>query len=128
MWLHKCLKSPLSEDPSTSNMVNRPKSYWYLNDSNFTIVIDHCQLSVTVGSDCLLTHWLLLRSILFSIETNYSNIFRWNYLRQKGYFLNFFWHFRNLDLIVKIFFKKEDPHSGYIFELTDSEKRGYITL
>ena len=24
-WLGKCLKSPVSEDPSTSNMVNGPK-------------------------------------------------------------------------------------------------------
>ena len=24
-WLDKCLKSPVSEDPSTSNMVNRTK-------------------------------------------------------------------------------------------------------
>ena len=25
MWLHKCLKNPVAEDPLTSNMVNRPK-------------------------------------------------------------------------------------------------------
>ena len=25
LWLENCLKSPASEDPSTSNMVNRPK-------------------------------------------------------------------------------------------------------
>ena len=25
MWLDKCLKSPVSEDPLTSNMVNGPK-------------------------------------------------------------------------------------------------------
>ena len=24
-WLYKCLKIPVSEDPSTSNMVNGPK-------------------------------------------------------------------------------------------------------
>ena len=24
-WLDKCLKSPISKDPSTSNMVNGPK-------------------------------------------------------------------------------------------------------
>ena len=27
MWLDKCLKSPISEDSSTSNMVNRPKHF-----------------------------------------------------------------------------------------------------
>ena len=41
MWLDKCLKSPLSEDPSTSDMVNGPKHCWNLNDSTFTIFIDH---------------------------------------------------------------------------------------
>ena len=28
MWLDKCLKSPVSEDPSKSNMVNGPKYCW----------------------------------------------------------------------------------------------------
>ena len=43
MWLDKCLKSPLSEDPSTSNMVNGWKHCSKLNDSNFTIFIDPCE-------------------------------------------------------------------------------------
>ena len=38
--LDKCPKSPLSEDPSTSNMVNGLKHYWNLNDRTFTIFID----------------------------------------------------------------------------------------
>ena len=37
------LKSHVSEDPSTSNMVNPPKLCWNLNDSTFTIYIDHCE-------------------------------------------------------------------------------------
>ena len=41
--LGKCLKSPVSEDPLTSNMVNGPKHWWKLNDSNFTILIDHSE-------------------------------------------------------------------------------------
>ena len=35
-------KSPLSEDPSTSNMANGPKHCWKLNGSTFTIFIDPC--------------------------------------------------------------------------------------
>ena len=31
MWLDKCLKSPVSEHPSTSNMVNGSKHSWNLN-------------------------------------------------------------------------------------------------
>ena len=38
--LDKCLKSPASEDPSTSNMVNGPKHCSKLNEITFTIFID----------------------------------------------------------------------------------------
>ena len=40
-WLEKSLKSPVSEDPSTGNMVNVPKHCSNLNDSTFSIFIDH---------------------------------------------------------------------------------------
>ena len=40
MWLRKCQKSRLSEDPLTSNIVNRLKNCSKLNDSTFTIFID----------------------------------------------------------------------------------------
>ena len=40
-WLDQCLKSPVSEDPSKSNMVNAPKHCSKFNDSPFTIFIDH---------------------------------------------------------------------------------------
>ena len=39
-WLDKCLKSLVSEDPSTSNMLKGPKKCSKLNDSAFTIFID----------------------------------------------------------------------------------------
>ena len=39
--LDKYLKSPVSEDPSTSNMVNEPKHICNLDGSIFTIFIDH---------------------------------------------------------------------------------------
>ena len=39
--LDNSLKSPVSEDPSTSNMLNGLKHCWNLNDSSFTIFIDH---------------------------------------------------------------------------------------
>ena len=42
-WLDKCLKSPVSEDHSTSNMVNAPKHCRNLNDSTFTIFIRQCE-------------------------------------------------------------------------------------
>ena len=38
-WLDKCLKSPVSEDPSKSNMVNGPKYCSNLNCSTFSIFL-----------------------------------------------------------------------------------------
>ena len=39
-WSDTCLKAPISEDPSTCNMVNDTKQGWNLNDSTFTVSID----------------------------------------------------------------------------------------
>ena len=40
-WLDNCLKRPVSEDPSTSNMVNEPEHCFNLNDSTFTIFVNY---------------------------------------------------------------------------------------
>ena len=72
-WLDKCVKSPVSEDPSTSNMVNGLKDCSKLNDSTFTIFIDTCAANSGLKSlsewyakaqDCLLTHSLPIKSIV----------------------------------------------------------------
>ena len=42
-WLDNCLKSHISEDPSTGNMGNGPIPCFNLNDSTFTIFIDECE-------------------------------------------------------------------------------------
>ena len=104
-WSEKCLKSPVWENPSTRNLVNVPKHCWNLPNSTFITFIDHCQV-IRVGKsfsywhakswDCLLTHWLLIKSILFLVETLWSHQFRCNYLRKKK-FINFLLYFRNLD-------------------------------
>ena len=39
----KCLKSPVSVDHLTGNVVNVPKHYFNLNDSTFTKFIDHVE-------------------------------------------------------------------------------------
>ena len=41
-WLDNGLKSPVSEDPSTNNMVHGPEQCWNLNDSTFAIFSDDC--------------------------------------------------------------------------------------
>ena len=40
-WLDICLKSPVSEDNLTGNMVNGPKPCCNLNESTVSIFIDH---------------------------------------------------------------------------------------
>ena len=42
-WLYNCLECPVSEDLSTGNTVIRPKHCSSLNDSTFTIYINHCE-------------------------------------------------------------------------------------
>ena len=41
--LDKCLKSPVSEDPLKSNMVNAPKHCLNLKDTSFAIFINQCK-------------------------------------------------------------------------------------
>ena len=76
--LHKCLKSPASEDPLENNMVNVPKHCSNLHHSTFIRFFNHYQVNWVGKSlcfwhakswDCLLTHWLPTKSILFLIET-----------------------------------------------------------
>ena len=43
-------------------------------------------------------------------------------------FFEFFWCFQNLDWILNILKKKDDPDSWCIFEVKDSERRGYINV
>ena len=42
-WLDECLKSLVSEEPLTSNMVNGCKHWWNLHGSTLPISIDHCE-------------------------------------------------------------------------------------
>ena len=41
--LGKCVKSCVSEDPSTENMASALNHCCILNDSTFTIFINHCE-------------------------------------------------------------------------------------
>ena len=131
-WLYKCIKSPVSEDHSTSNMLNGGKQCWNLNHSTFTIFIDPCEDNSSFKSlsewyakslGCLLTHSVLIISILFLTEAIYCNVFSSDYLRNKNYFL-IFSTFSKLRFNFQRFQNEDDPHSWCIFELTDSQKRG----
>ena len=73
-WWDKCLKSPVSEDPSRSNMINVLKHCWNLHQCIFILLIDHWNFSFVGKSllywpdkswDSLLTHCQPMKSILF---------------------------------------------------------------
>ena len=50
--LDQCVKSPVSDDPSKSNMANEPKHISNSNDSTFTIFIDHWEVTCPRKSLC----------------------------------------------------------------------------
>ena len=50
--LDECLRSPLSNDPSKTNMVNAPKHCRNVKDSIFTIFIDCCEGNSLEKSSC----------------------------------------------------------------------------
>ena len=73
-WLGKCLKSPITEEPPRTNVVNVPKHCWNLHHSIFIRFTDYCRV-MWVGKnlcywhgkswDSFLTHCLPMKSILF---------------------------------------------------------------
>ena len=114
-WSDKCLKSPVFEYPSTSNVENVPKHCWNLHHSSFIIFINHWQVNWVGKSlcywhakswDCLLTHSLPIKSILFLIQTIQQYQFRWYYLRNKEVVLKFLLHFWNRSQSLNLLKKK----------------------
>ena len=92
-----------------------PKHVWNLHHSTFTVFIGHWQGNCVrkffsylhaKSWHSLLTHKLLMTSILFLIETILPYQFRRNYLRKKNFFLNFLLYFWNPAYILNIFNKK----------------------
>ena len=127
-WSDQCLKSPVLDDPSTSNMINVQKRSWNQHHSTFSIFIDHCQVNWVSKSlssihakswACFLTHWLTMKSIVVLTETIERYQFRCNYLRKKT-FPQFFTAFLKCILNLKFFEKKKDPHRFCISDITES--------
>ena len=50
--LDQYLKSPVSEDPTKSNMVNAPKHSSNSRDTSFTIFINHWEVNCLTESLC----------------------------------------------------------------------------
>ena len=90
-------------DHGQVNGVGKSLSYWHVN-----------------SCDCLLTHWLLTKTILFLIQTIQRYQFRCKYLRNKTLFLNFWINFwilgenlnifqKNMSLLAFLFWKLRTP-------------------
>ena len=127
------LKSPVSRDPSKGNMVNAPKDCLNLHGRTFTIFIDRCEgnwLSKSFcqwyakSQDCFVTHWVLMASILFLIETISRNQFTCNYLEKQKVFSEFFAAFLKSNLNFEHLHTKDDSHSWGISKITETEKQG----
>ena len=95
-WLDNCLKSLVSEVPSTGNMENGRKHCCNLNDSAFKIFINHCECSC-IG-----------KSLLYDKQNPQAVFFA---------FLKYILNFKHLP-------KKGDPHSRCVSGNTDCEKYG----
>ena len=128
--LDKCQKSLVSEDRSTSKIENVLKHCWNLHHCTFFKSIDHCQVNSARKSlsywhakpcDCLLTHCLPRRSILFLVKAISGHQLRCNYLRNKKTFSEFFSAFLKFTLNFEFFEKKDHPQSFSIWGITDSE-------
>ena len=51
-WLDQCVKSPFSEHPSKSNILNAPKHISNLKDGPFTIFINQGAGNCLIKSPC----------------------------------------------------------------------------
>ena len=113
-WLDNCLKSPVSDDPATSRIVNGPKHCSKLNDSTFTIFINPWEdnsslknLSEWYGKsyDSLFTHWLSMTVLLFLTKVNIATFSDPIMSKTKNLKKIFFLHFPILFPILNIFKK-----------------------
>ena len=127
-WLGKCLKSAVSQDRLTSNMVYGPKHCWNLRNSTFTIFLDHCESKSLV----LICKILGLLVNTLTADDKYSPLNRHNLFQdlqmilstKQKTFSEFFFAFSKSRFNFENFQKKADPHSWCILELKNSEKRG----
>ena len=119
-WLDKCLKSTVSEDPSTSNMVKVPKHCWILHHITFIRYFDHF-LENRVGKrlsywhekswDCLLARWL---HCLVVNRDKLTIPIQMQLSRKQKIFLNFSLIFWNLNSILNIL-KKMMTLTAFVF-------------
>ena len=122
-WLDHFLKSTVSELPLRVNMLKDPKQLLNLDESPFIIFFRHSEQKWLAKYlfywnltcyGCLLTHWVLLTSILFGNVRICFCLFKDNYLQKEKFILHILFNFWNLHQILKIS-KKKKIVIGYVF-------------
>ena len=118
-WLDKCLKTTVSDDLSSSNMVDGHKHSCILDDSTFTIFIDHCERNWAWNSLLVLSKILRLFVNTLTADEKYSLLNRDNLKepidkqlsKKPKTFCQSFFEFSKSTLNFKHLPKKDDSHS-----------------
>ena len=71
-WLDKCLKSCISEDPSTDNIANGSRYCCNLKESTFTIFINHSEGNC-VGKKSLLVIYKMVRLFVNTLAEDHKD-------------------------------------------------------
>ena len=129
--LYKCLTIPLSEVPSRSNMVSGTKHCWNLNETTFTIFIDHCDGNW--DGKPLLVICKILRLLVKTLNAGHKYCqlnraklkkpIQMQLSQKQKSFSQFVPAFLKARLNFKHFRKNDAPHSWCFSRITDSEKR-----
>ena len=127
-WLNKCLKSLVSENPSTSNVGKVPKQCWNLYHRLFIIFFSHCKKKVSWKKSLLLTYQmlgLLVKTLatdekyLVVNRDNLTILIHMQLSWKQNTFSHFFVAFFKSRLNFEYFEKKYDPYRFSISEVTD---------
>ena len=103
-WLDNCLKKVFLEEPSRNNMVNGPKHFPNLNDSAFSIFIDHSKGLRWEKLLIVICKILRLFGNIFTANEKHSILYRENlmqpihmqWFQKKKIFSRIFLYFWNL--------------------------------
>ena len=126
-WLEKYLKSLVSEENSTKNIVNQPKHWWNLHRNSFTLIKNYCTENWVEKKSLLLICKILgLPVNTLTTDDKYSLINRDNLTepiqnqlsKKQKTFCQFLFAVLKCRSNFKHFGKKDDPHGLCIFENT----------
>ena len=118
-WLDQCLKSPVSEDPTKSNMVNAPKHCSNLKDTSLPYLLITGKSIVLQKLSVVISKMSKLFPNILCANGKYSLLARDNLMqripmllsRKQKTFSQFFSSFLKSTLNLKHFQRKDDPHS-----------------